>query len=113
MQQFAKNLAKYLDVSYVIPCGNGTDALQLALMALDLKPGDEVIVPAFSFIATAEVISLLGLKTVFVDVDPNTFNIDPVEVEKKITSHTRAIIPVHLFGQAADMESLEHLSKKA
>jgi len=112
VQQFADHLAKYLGVEHVIPCGNGTDALQLALMALDLKPGEEVIVPAFSFIATAEVVSLLGLKPVFADVDPHTFNIDPASVEEKITAETRAIIPVHLFGQGADLNRLLGIAKK-
>ena len=112
VKQFADHLAEYLEVAHVIPCGNGTDALQLALMALGLKPGDEVIVPAFTFIATAEVVSLLGLKPVFADVDPDTFTLDPASVEDKITAETRAIIPVHLFGQAADLNRLLKLAKK-
>ena len=106
VKQFQSNLEKYLDVKHVIPCGNGTDALQVALMALDLKPGDEVITTTFTFIATAEVIALLQLIPVFVDVDADTFNIDIEAVKKAITSKTKAIIPVHLFGQCAHMEDL-------
>ncbi len=103
---FADELAGYLDVPHVIPCGNGTDALQIALMALDLQPGDEVITTPFTFVATAEVIALLRLKPVFVDVDPDTFTLIPEQVEAAISPRSRCIIPVHLFGQAADMESL-------
>lgn len=103
---FANELASYNSVKHVIPCANGTDALQLAMMALDLKPGDEVIVPAFTYVATAEVIALLGLAPVFVDVHPETFLISVEDVEKAITSNTRAIVPVHLFGQCADMEAI-------
>ncbi len=106
VKQFQSNLEKYLDVKHVIPCGNGTDALQVALMALDLKPGDEVITTTFTFIATAEVIALLQLIPVLVDVDADTFNIDIEAVKKAITSKTKAIIPVHLFGQCAHMEDL-------
>ncbi len=106
VKQFQSNLEKYLDVKHVIPCGNGTDALQVALMALDLKPGDEVITTTFTFIATAEVIALLQLTPVLVDVDADTFNIDIEAVKKAITSKTKAIIPVHLFGQCAHMEDL-------
>jgi dTDP-4-amino-4,6-dideoxygalactose transaminase len=102
----AKHLEKYLSVKHVVPVGNGTDALQIALMALELKPGDEVITPAFTFIATAEVIALMGLKPVFVDVDAATFNIDIASLEKAITPRTKAIIPVHLFGQNASMETI-------
>lgn len=109
---FQENLAKYLDAKHVITCGNGTDALQLALMALDMKPGDEVITTSFTFIATAEVIALLKLTPVLVDVLPDTFNIDPDAVEKAITPKTKAIIPVHLFGQAADMMHLMALAEK-
>lgn len=109
---FQENLAKYLQVKHVITCGNGTDALQLALMALDLKPGDEVITTSFTFIATAEVIALLKLTPVLVDVLPETYNIDPDAVEKAITSKTKAIIPVHLFGQAADMQRLKSIAEK-
>ncbi|MGE5520837.1 MAG: DegT/DnrJ/EryC1/StrS family aminotransferase, partial [Candidatus Dadabacteria bacterium] len=106
VQSFAKDLGEYQNVKHVIPCANGTDALQIALMALDLEPGDEVITPSFTFIATTEVIALLRLKPVFVDVDPHTFCIDPKEIEKVITSRTKAIIPVHLYGQAANMEEI-------
>jgi len=104
--EFAAGLGKYLDVPYVIPCANGTDALQIAMMALDFKPGDEVILPVHTYVATAEVIGLLGLKPVFVDVDEKTFNIDITRIEKKITKKTVAIVPVHLYGQCADMEQI-------
>src|SRR5438067_214432 len=106
VQDFAAGLAGYLDVKHVIPCANGTDALQIALMALDLQPGDEVITPSFTFIATTEVIALLKLQPVFVEVDPKTFCIDPVAIEKAITPKTKAIVPVHLYGQAANMEAI-------
>lgn len=109
---FQKNLEKYLNVKHVIPVGNGTDALQIALMALDLKPGDEVITPTFTFIATVEVIALLGLTPVFVDVDAETFNISVEALKKAITPKTKAIIPVHLFGQNADMESIVQIAKQ-
>lgn len=112
VKQFQTNLENYLKVKHVIPCGNGTDALQVALMALDLKPGDEVITTTFTFIATAEVIALLQLTPVLVDVDPLTFNIDITAIEKAITPKTKAIIPVHLFGQCADMEALMTLADK-
>ena len=101
--RFASALAQYTGARHVIPCGNGTDALQIALMALGLKPGDEVIVPAFTYVASAEVIALLGLRPVMVDVDCDTFNTDIRFIEKVITPRTRAIIPVHLFGQSCDM----------
>jgi len=106
VKEFEQNLAEYLQVKHVISCANGTDALQIAMMALELKPGDEVIVPVFTYIATAEVIGLLGLVPVMVDVDPNTFCIDVAQVTAKITSKTKAIVPVHLFGQCANMEEL-------
>ncbi len=106
VKSFAQELAAFLNVKHVIPCANGTDALQIALMALGLKPGDEVITPNFTFIATIEVIALLGLVPVLVDVNPNTFNIDPSEIEKAITPRTKAIIPVHLFGQSSEMERI-------
>lgn len=106
VQGFTTALAAYNGSRHVIPCANGTDALQIALMALDLKPGDEVITPSFTFIATTEVIALLGLKPVFVDVDQKNFCIDPEEIQKAVTSRTRAIIPVHLYGQAANMEEI-------
>ena len=112
VEAFSKNLAGYLDVKHVIPCGNGTDALQIALMSLDLNPGDEVITTTFSFIATAEVISLLGLTPVFVDIDPDTFNIDTKLIEKALTPKTKAIIPVHLFGQCTDMKSILEIARK-
>jgi len=112
VQQFTKALQDYLGVKHVIPCANGTDALQIAMMALDLAPGDEVITPSFTFIATAEVIAMLRLKPVFVDVDPKTFCLDPEQVEKAITSRTKAIVPVHLYGHTADMEPLMAISKK-
>lgn len=112
VKAFQEELESYLDVKHVIPCANGTDALQIALMALDLKPGDEVITPSFTFIATTEVIALLGLKPIFVDVDKDTFCIDPTEIEKAITDRTRAIVPVHLYGQSANMEGIMAISEK-
>lgn len=112
VQQFAQELQQYLNIKHVIPCANGTDALQIAMMALGLKPGDEVITPSFTFIATAEVIALLQLKPVFVDIDPVTYCLDPVAVEKAITPKTKAIVPVHLYGQSADMEPLMAISEK-
>ncbi len=110
VKTFATNLANYLQVNHVIPCANGTDALQIALMALDLPAGGEVIVPAFNYVATAEVIALLGLKPVFVDVLPDTFCIDPAKVRAAITDKTVAVMPVHLFGQCAPMEELMDLA---
>ena len=112
VKAFQKELEDYLGVKHVIPCANGTDALQIAMMALDLQPGDEVITASFTYVATAEVIALLKLKPVLVDVDANTFNIDISAVEKAITPKTKAIVPVHLFGQCADMEPLKALAKK-
>ena len=112
VKQFQENLEKYLDVKHVIPCANGTDALQVALMALDLQPGDEVITTSFTFIATAEVIALLKLTPVLVDVYPDTYNIDLEAIEKAITPKTKAIIPVHLFGQTADMHNIKQIAKK-
>lgn len=109
---FQQNLEKYLGVKHVIPCGNGTDALQIALMALDLKPGDEIITSNFTFIATLEVIALLGLKPVIADVDPDTFNISVEGIKKAITPKTKAIIPVHLFGQCSDMESIMQVARE-
>jgi UDP-2-acetamido-2-deoxy-ribo-hexuluronate aminotransferase len=106
VQSFADSLAQYNGVHHVIPCANGTDALQIALMALDLQPGDEVITPSFTFIATTEVVALLKLTPVFIDVDPKTFCIDAASIEKAISSKTKAIIPVHLYGQAANMEEI-------
>ena len=101
--RFASALAQYTGSAHVIPCGNGTDALQIALMALGLKPGDEVIVPAFTYVASAEVIALLGLRPILVDVDRETFNTDIRFIERVLTPRTRAVIPVHLFGQSCDM----------
>ncbi len=112
VQEFAVSLAQYNHVKHVIPCANGTDALQIAMMALGLKPGDEVITPSFTFIATAEVIALLNLKPVFVDVDAKTFCIDPKEIEKAITPKTKAIVPVHLYGQAAPMEEIMEIARR-
>lgn len=109
---FAENLEKYLDVNHVIPCANGTDALQIALMALGLKRGDEVIVPAFTYVATAEVIALLGLSPVMVDVDPNDFNVTKEIVRQAVSSKTKAIVPVHLFGQSAPMEGIMELANE-
>lgn len=106
VKRFQEHLQTYLGVKHVIPCGNGTDALQCSMMALGLKPGDEVITTSFTFIATAEVVALLGLTPVLVDVDPETFNIDPAAIERAITPKTKAIVPVHLFGQSADMEAI-------
>ncbi len=109
---FQKELEEYLGVKHVIPCANGTDALQIAMMGLGLKPGDEVITADFTFAATVEVIALLGLTPVLVDVDPVTFNIDVNAIEKAITPKTKAIVPVHLFGLSADMEPILELAKK-
>ncbi|MDY0101703.1 MAG: DegT/DnrJ/EryC1/StrS family aminotransferase [Lentimicrobium sp.] len=112
VRNFQENLEKYLDVKHVIPCANGTDALQAAMMALGIQPGDEVITSNFTFIATAEVIALLGYIPVVVDVDPHTFNLDPESVRKAITPKTRAIVPVHLFGQCADMEAMMEIARE-
>lgn len=110
--RFAQALAQYQDAKHVIPCANGTDALQIAMMALGLEPGDEVITPSFTYIATTEVIALLRLTPVFVDVDPKTFCIDPAAIEKAITPKTKAIVPVHLYGQAADMEAIMDIARR-
>lgn len=112
VKDFSLELADYLNVKHVIPCANGTDALQIALMALGLKPGDEVIVPCFTYVATAEVIALLQLKPVLIEVDPSTFNITAAIVEKAITSKTKAIVPVHLYGQCTDMEPILEVAKR-
>jgi len=112
VQDFAQHLSDYTGARYVIPCANGTDALQIAMMALDLQPGDEVITPSFTYIATTEVVALLRLKPVFVDVDPRTFCIDPVAIEKAITPRTKAIVPVHLYGQSAAMEEILDIAKR-
>ena len=106
VNDFATNLATYNGVPHVIPCANGTDALQIAMMALGLQPGDEVITPSFTYIATVEAAALLHLKPVFVEVDKQTFCIDPEAIEKAITPNTKAIVPVHLYGHAADMEKV-------
>tara|TARA_B100000767_G_scaffold205725_1_gene192520 strand:+ start:6081 stop:7214 length:1134 start_codon:yes stop_codon:yes gene_type:complete len=112
VREFQTELETYLGVKHVIPCANGTDALQISLMGLDLKPGDEIITADFTFAATVEVIGLLNLTPVLVDVDPKTFNIDPTEIAKAITSKTKAIIPVHLFGQSAPMDEIMDLANK-
>ena len=112
LKTFEKNLAKYLGVKHVIGVANGTDALQIALMALDLKLGDEIIVPAFTYAATAEVIGLLGLRPVMVDVYEDTFNINTDKIRKAITPRTRAIVPVHLYGQTSDMEGVLSIAKE-
>lgn len=112
VQEFSKALASYLDVKHVIPCANGTDALQIAMMALGLKPGDEVITPSFTYIATTEVVALLNLKPVFVEVDKQTFNIDVESLRKAITPKTKAIVPVHLYGQTCDMEAVMQVAKE-
>lgn len=112
VKEFQQDFEKYLNVKHVIPCANGTDALQIAMMALDLKPGEEVICPAFTYVATAEVIGLLGLKPVMVDVNEDTFDIDLNDLEKYLTPNTKAIVPVHLYGQSADMEKIVEFAKK-
>ena len=112
VNDFALDLAAYNGVKHAIPCANGTDALQIALMALDLQPGDEVITPSFTYIATVEAAALLKLQPVFVEVDPTTFCMDPAEVEKAITPKTKAIVPVHLYGHAADMEKIMAIAKR-
>lgn len=109
---FAAQLSSYVGVSHTIPCANGTDALQIAMMALDLKPGDEVITPSFTYVATTEVIALLRLTPVFVEVDPGTFCMDPASLEKAITKKTKAIVPVHLYGQAAPLEEIMQIAEK-
>ena len=111
-KNFEQELAAYLDVKHTIGCANGTDALQIAMMALDLKPGDEVITPSFTFVATVEVVALLGLHPVFAEVLPGTFNIDPADIRRKITPRTKAIVPVHLFGQTADMAAITAIAKE-
>ena len=112
VHEFQKNLEDYLGVKHVIPCANGTDALQIAMMGLGLKPGDEVITADFTFAATVEVIALLGLTPVLVDVEPDTFNIDVNAIKKAITPKTKAIVPVHLFGQCADMDAIMAIAKE-
>jgi len=112
VRDFASSLAAYLDIKHVIPCANGTDALQIAMMALDLQPGDEVITPSFTYIATTEVIALLRLKPVFVEVDRRTFCMDPVSLRNAITPRTKAIVPVHLYGQAAPMQEILKIAEE-
>lgn len=112
VKTFEENLARYLGVNHVIGCGNGTDALQIALMALELQPGDEVIVPAFTYVATAEAIALLGLTPVMAEVSLETFNLSVEATQKAITPKTKALVPVHLYGQSADMGGLMELAEK-
>jgi UDP-2-acetamido-2-deoxy-ribo-hexuluronate aminotransferase len=112
VKAFAAEMETYLGVKHVIPCANGTDAIQIALMALDLPEGSEIITPGFSYIALAEACALLKFKPVFADVDPNTFNLDPLQIEKHITPKTKVIAPVHLFGQCADMETILAIAEK-
>ncbi|PWL28780.1 MAG: transcriptional regulator [Fluviicola sp. XM-24bin1] len=109
---FQSELEDYLGAKHVIPCANGTDALQISMMALGLEPGDEVITPSFTYIATVEVVALLGLKPVFVEVDDMTFCMDPEKLEAAITSKTKAIVPVHLYGQAVNMEAIMKIADK-
>lgn len=112
VKEFQKELENYLGVKHVIPCANGTDALQISMMALGLEPGDEVITPSYTYIATTEVMGLLRLKPVFVDCDEKTFNISPEAIEKAITPKTKAIVPVHLYGQSCDMEAIMKIAEK-
>src|SRR6195952_5045744 len=112
VKEFQASFEKYLDVKHVIPCANGTDALQIAMMALGLKPGDEVITASFTYVATVEVVALLNLKPVFVDVDAQTFCMDPASLEAAITSKTKAIVPVHLYGHSAPMAEILAIAKK-
>src|SRR5580658_5660977 len=110
--EFAAGLSAYTGSKHTIPCANGTDALQIAMMALDLQPGDEVITPSFTYIATTEVVALLRLKPVFVEVDPRTFCMDPAALEAAITPRTKAVVPVHLYGQAAPMQEIMAIAKR-
>src|SRR5882757_11423394 len=112
VQDFATHLSSYQDAKHTIPCANGTDALQIAMMALGLQPGDEVITPSFTYIATTEVIALLKLKPVFVEVDARTFCMDPASLRKAITPKTKAIVPVHLYGHTAPMEEIMQIAKE-
>lgn len=112
VQDFCNDLSAYLGIKHVIPCANGTDALQIAMMALGLQPGDEVITPSFTYVATTEVIALLRLRPVFVEVDKQTFCIDPAAIRKAITPRTKAIVPVHLYGQAANMEAIMAIARE-
>lgn len=112
VKEFQQDFEKYLGVKHVIPCANGTDALQIAMMALDLQPGDEIICPAFTYVATAEVIGLLGLKPVMVDVNEDTFDIELEDLQKYLTPNTKAIVPVHLYGQSANMQKILEFAEK-
>ncbi|MEL7377755.1 MAG: DegT/DnrJ/EryC1/StrS family aminotransferase, partial [Bacteroidota bacterium] len=112
VKSFQANLESYLRCKHVIPCANGTDALQIAMMAIGLKPGDEVIVPSFTYVSTAEVIALLRLEPVMIDVDPHTFNVTAELIEAAITERTKAIVPVNLFGQSCDMEPILKVAEK-
>ena len=112
VKEFSENLAKFLEVKHVIPCANGTDALQIAFMALELEPGDEVICPSWTYVATAEAAAILGLIPIMCDVDPETFNVTADYIEPLITKKTKAIVPVHLYGQSCEMESILNLAKK-
>ena len=112
VKEFSNNLSKYLNVKHVIPCANGTDALQIAFMALGLNPGDEIICPSWTYISTAEAASLLGVKPVFCDVDLTTFNMTAKNIEQLINKKTKAIVPVHLYGQSCDMEPIVELAKQ-
>ncbi|WMJ72886.1 DegT/DnrJ/EryC1/StrS family aminotransferase [Cytophagaceae bacterium ABcell3] len=112
VKNFEAQLAKYLGTNFCIGCASGTDALQIAYMALGLKPGDEIILPSFTYIATAEAAALLGLVPIFADSEPSTFNIDPKDIESKISAKTKAIVPVHLFGQCANMEEILNIARK-
>ena len=109
---FCNNLSKYLNIKHVIPCANGTDAIQIAFMALGLRPGDEIICPSWTYIATAEAAAILGLKPVMCDVDPNNFNVTSEYIKPLITEKTKAIMPVHLYGQSCEMEGIMNLAKK-
>jgi len=112
VQDFAVGLSEYLGIKHTIPCANGTDALQIAMMALGLQPGDEVITPSFTYIATTEVVALLKLKPVFAEVDAKTFCMDPASLRRSITPKTKAIVPVHLYGHAAPMEEIMQIAKE-
>ena len=113
VERFERNLAAYCGTKYAFGVSSGTDALLCALMGLDIGPGDEVICPSFTFFATAGVVSRLGAKPVFVDIEPDTFNLDPKKLEARITKKTKAIIPVHLFGQMADMDAINEIADLA
>ncbi|MFZ0389410.1 MAG: DegT/DnrJ/EryC1/StrS family aminotransferase [Calditrichia bacterium] len=112
VKKLQEEMQEYLQVKHAIPCASGTDALQLAMMALEIKPGDEVITTPFTFVATAETIALLGARPVYVDIDEKTYNIDPAKIEAAVTGKSRAIIPVHLYGQAADMDPILEIARK-